>query len=110
MLTVEGTLRPWSKILVVITEDWFALSHFIPLLSELRGLADRVVVAARSSGRLDEIRALGLETRDFDLRRGSLDIRDLNEVRAALAELSGSTQEAARLRGEADKNFGLFGF
>jgi glycosyltransferase involved in cell wall biosynthesis len=87
MLTVEGTLRPWSKILVVITEDWFALSHFVPLLSELRALADRVVVAARSSGRLDEVRALGLEARDFDMHRGSLDIRDLKEVRAALARL-----------------------
>ena len=87
MLTVEGTLRPWSKILVVITEDWFALSHFIPLLSELRTLADSVVVAARSGGRLDQLRALGLEARDFDMRRGSLDIRDLNEVRAGLARL-----------------------
>ena len=28
--------RPWKKILVVITEDWFALSHFVPLISELR--------------------------------------------------------------------------
>ena len=64
--------RPWRKILVIITEDWFALSHFVPLITELRELAGRVVVAARSSGRLDEIRALGVEARALNMERGSL--------------------------------------
>jgi glycosyltransferase involved in cell wall biosynthesis len=64
--------RPWRKILVVVTEDWFALSHFVPLITELRELAGRVVVATRSSGRLDEIRALGVEARALDMERGSL--------------------------------------
>jgi glycosyltransferase involved in cell wall biosynthesis len=64
--------RPWRKILVVVTEDWFALSHFVPLITELRDMARRVVVATRSSGRLDEIRALGVEARALDMERGSL--------------------------------------
>src|SRR5262245_10200108 len=86
-LTFEGAARPWGKILVVITEDWFALSHFVPLLSELRALAGTVVVAARPSGRFGELHALGVETRDFDMRRGSLNIDQLLAIRNELAQL-----------------------
>jgi len=71
-LTFAGTARPWGKVLVVITEDWFALSHFVPLLSELRTLAGTVVVATRPSGRFGDVHALGVETRAFDMQRGSL--------------------------------------
>ena len=67
------TRRSADKILVCITEDWFALSHFQPLLTTLAGLAHEVVVATRSSGRLGEIEALGCRTVDFDFRRSSLD-------------------------------------
>lgn len=64
--------RPFSKILVCITEDWFALSHFKPLLATLAETAGEVVVACRSSGRMGEIEALGCRTVDFDFRRSSL--------------------------------------
>ena len=86
-LTVEGSARPWGKVLVVITEDWFALSHFIPLLSELKALAGTVVVAARPSGRFGELHDLGVETRAFDMRRGSLSVGQLRAVRDELAQL-----------------------
>jgi glycosyltransferase involved in cell wall biosynthesis len=85
--TVAGTARPWGKILVVITEDWFALSHFIPLLSELRALAGAVVVAARPSGRFGELHDLGVGTRAFDMQRGSLSVGRLRAVRDELAQL-----------------------
>lgn len=75
------------KILVVITEDWFALSHFVPLLTELKTLAAEVVVTARSTGRLHEIEALGVKTRPFDMRRGSLNVSVLWRVREGLARL-----------------------
>jgi glycosyltransferase involved in cell wall biosynthesis len=87
MLTVESAVRPWSKILVVITEDWFALSHFVPLLAELRALAGSVVVATRSSGRFSELHALGVETRDLDMLRGSLRLGEIKAVRERLARL-----------------------
>lgn len=61
------------KVLVFITEDWFALSHFKPLLTTLRDLGREVVVATRSSGRLGEIAALGVRVIDFDLQRAALD-------------------------------------
>jgi hypothetical protein len=62
----------YRKILVCITEDWFALSHFRPLVRTLVELSDEVIVACRSSGRMGEIEALGCRTVDFDFRRSSL--------------------------------------
>ena len=64
--------RRYGKILICITEDWFALSHFRPLVRTLAGIADEVVVACRSSGRMSELEALGARTVDFDFRRSSL--------------------------------------
>ncbi|MEI9902228.1 MAG: glycosyltransferase [Hyphomicrobium sp.] len=61
----------FQRVLVVITEDWFALSHFRPLLAQLRSLAREVVVATRSSGQLGEIEKLGVRPVDLDMRRGS---------------------------------------
>src|SRR5262245_59123119 len=87
MLTVESSVRPWTKILVVVTEDWFALSHFVPLLAELRALAGEVVVATRPSGRFAELEALGVEPRAFDMLRGSLRVSELKAVRGELAQL-----------------------
>lgn len=69
---IAALTRPFSKILVCITEDWFALSHFKPLLATLAETAGEVVVACRSSGRMGEIEALGCRTVDFDFRRSSL--------------------------------------
>lgn len=69
---IAALTRPFSKILVCITEDWFALSHFKPLLATLAETAGEVVVACRSSGRMEEIEALGCRTVDFDFRRSSL--------------------------------------
>ncbi|NJO23344.1 MAG: glycosyltransferase family 4 protein, partial [Sphingomonadales bacterium] len=69
---------PFAKILVAITEDWFLLSHFRPLIIELRLLAREVVVVTRDSGRLAEVRSLGVRTIDLDYNRSSL-----NPVREA---------------------------
>jgi len=66
-----STRAKCGKIALLITEDWFALSHFRPLISLLAEIAGSVVVITRSSGRLPEIEALGARTVDFDFRRGS---------------------------------------
>jgi glycosyltransferase involved in cell wall biosynthesis len=73
--------KPFGRIMLCITEDWFALSHFQPLISLLVRLADRVLVVTRSSGRLSEITALGAEAMEFDYHRSSLN--PLNEARSA---------------------------
>lgn len=59
------------KVVLLITEDWFALSHFRPLIGLLREISHTVVVVTRSSGRLGEIEALGVRVIDFDYRRAS---------------------------------------
>src|SRR4030095_4199729 len=59
------------KVVLLITEDWFALSHFRPLIALLKEVAREVVVITRSSGRLGEIEALGVRVIDFDYRRSS---------------------------------------
>jgi len=75
---VDGSERrgePFSelcrKIVLLVTEDWFALSHFRPLISVLKEMAHSVVVVTRSSGRTGEIEALGARVIDFDYRRSS---------------------------------------
>lgn len=73
----------FAKILIAITEDWFALSHFRPLISTLRRLAAKVVVVTNSSGRLAEIEALGARAVAFDFRRSSM--HPVTEAVAALA-------------------------
>jgi glycosyltransferase involved in cell wall biosynthesis len=87
MQAVTAQAGRGTKVLVAITEDWFALSHFVPLLSELTALAGEVVVATRSTGRLAEIERLGVRTRPFDMRRGSLNVSVLRQVRDDLAQV-----------------------
>ncbi len=59
------------KVVLCVTEDWFALSHFKPLIAVLKEVAHAVVVVTRSSGRIGEIEALGVRVIDFDFRRSS---------------------------------------
>jgi glycosyltransferase involved in cell wall biosynthesis len=61
-----------GKILICVTEDWFALSHFKPLIRALVAIAREVVVVTRSSGRVDEITALGARVTEFDFQRSSV--------------------------------------
>jgi glycosyltransferase involved in cell wall biosynthesis len=75
------------KVVLLITEDWFALSHFRPLISLLADIAGSVVVVTRSSGRLAEIEALGARTVDFDFRRGSNNQALAAQVALRLARL-----------------------
>ena len=85
--TVAGVRKRQEKILVFITEDWLALSHFVPLLRELASLAGEVVLATRPSGRHEEIERLGIRVQPFDFHRGSLSVPKMLEVRAGLARL-----------------------
>lgn len=83
----DDAQRVCSKILVLVTEDWFALSHFQPLLSELRMLADDVAVVTASSGRLEELRALGVRAIAFNMQRGSFNPLAQMRVSRRLARL-----------------------
>ena len=71
------------KVLLLVTEDWFVLSHFRPLIDVLKEVAHEVVVITRFSGRRGEIEALGVRAIDFDYRRSSS-----NPVRQAKSALA----------------------
>ena len=87
-----------KKILIGVTEDWFALSHFKPLMSALRQLAPEVVVATRASGRFAEIEALGCRAVAFDFRRSSLNpIIEADTVRRFAALLRAEQPDAVHL-------------
>ena len=72
LIPVSTLAKSFEKILVCITEDWFALSHFQPLLRTLVDIAGEVVVATRSSGRMAEIEALGCRAIELDWHRSQL--------------------------------------
>ena len=61
------------SVLVLITEDWFAVSHFLPLLRALVGLGLDVTVATRCAGKEHLIAATGARVEPFDYKRGALD-------------------------------------
>lgn len=72
---MDGGVDPFSelcrKVVLLVTEDWFALSHFRPLIGVLKEIAHEVVVVTRSSGRVAEIQALGARVVEFDYQRSS---------------------------------------
>lgn len=62
-----------DKLLLLLTEDWFARSHFLPLIRRAQAEGYEVVVAARRSGAdLGDVKIV-----DFPFARGSLRLRDL---------------------------------
>jgi glycosyltransferase involved in cell wall biosynthesis len=65
-----------QKILLLVGTDAIALSSFKPVLQVLGACARELVVVTRSSGRLDEIEALGARTIDFGDRRLSANPAD----------------------------------
>jgi glycosyltransferase involved in cell wall biosynthesis len=64
---------PRPSVLVLVTEDWFAVSHFLPLLRALVALGLDVTVATRCAGKEHLIAATGVQVVPFDYKRGRLD-------------------------------------
>lgn len=65
-------MKPIRKIAVCITEDWFALSHFVALIEVLREQSDQVIVFARDTGRACELEAMGVRVIPFDYHRSAM--------------------------------------
>ncbi len=79
---VKNGSQKQAKILVLITEDWFAVSHFIPAIEALVATGAEVKVATRVNQKHDQIEASGARVIPFDYSRGP--IRPLQEARVAL--------------------------
>ncbi|MDX2156323.1 MAG: glycosyltransferase family 4 protein [Hyphomicrobiaceae bacterium] len=87
-----------GKVLIAVTEDWFALSHFKPLIRRLKQLAREVVVVTRSSGRMGEIAALGAHTIDLEYNRSSMNpVREAHTVRRLSAILAAERPDVVHL-------------
>ncbi|MCB1510618.1 MAG: glycosyltransferase [Hyphomicrobiaceae bacterium] len=83
----EAASKPYRKILLCITEDWFALSHFKPLIAELSQLSDRLIILTRLGARQAELVPLATDVRHFDFSRASLNPARQAAVIARLAHV-----------------------
>ena len=72
--------RP-NKILVLVTEDWFAASHFIPTIEALCATGAEVAIVTRVAQKRSALEATGARIIPFDFSRGPL--RPLQEARVA---------------------------
>ena len=87
-----------DKILICVTEDWFALSHFKPLIRALTTVAREVVVATRDSGRMGELAALGCRPQPFDYHRASTNpLREAESTRRLAALFRRERPDAVHL-------------
>jgi glycosyltransferase involved in cell wall biosynthesis len=84
-----------NRLALCVTEDWFALSHFKPLIRALRQVATEVVVITRDSGRAHEIEDLGARVRHFNYDRGSTNPLTTMTTARRLAEIVADEQPDA---------------
>lgn len=80
---MDDRARP--HLVMLLTEDWFFLSHFSERAVAAQAAGFRVTVLARDNGQADKIRSLGLEFRELRMRRRGLN--PIRELRACLAIL-----------------------
>lgn len=78
---------PAPKLLYLVTEDWYFVSHRLPLAIAAKAAGFEVAVIARAGHHRGEIEAAGLRLISFDMdRRGMNPLRLLREA-GALARL-----------------------
>lgn len=66
--------KPNAKIIFLVTEDWYFLSHRLPMARAARQAGFDVGIATRVSTCGDQIRAEGFSLHELNWRRGSLSI------------------------------------
>lgn len=65
-------MKDLPLLIIVVTKDWYFLSHRIPLAQTLKGAGFKVAVAAHDTGRAAEIRALGFDFFNINFDRKSI--------------------------------------
>jgi glycosyltransferase involved in cell wall biosynthesis len=63
-----------TKVLFLVTEDWFFVSHFLPMARAARDLGLEVVIAARTGPRAGRLVAEDLRVIPLDVERRSLGV------------------------------------
>ena len=94
----DGRQPILGKVMICVTEDWFALSHFRPLIRRLCQIAADVVVVTRSSGRLAEIEQMGARTIHLEYNRSSMNpVREMRTTRQLAALMRRERPDAVHL-------------
>ncbi|WP_010182472.1 glycosyltransferase family 4 protein [Aquimarina agarilytica] len=63
-----------NKILIIINTDWFFLLHRIQIVNSFKREEIEIVVAAKDTGRSDEIKKLGFEFVNIDFNRKGVNL------------------------------------
>lgn len=80
-IAIGGSVLTRTTLLAV-TEDWFALSHFQPLIEVLRESTDRLVLVTNLDRGADKLRSLGVDVLPFNFSRASINpIRQADVLR-----------------------------
>ena len=79
-------LRRQRTLVLVVTEDWYFLSHRLPLALAAKADGMRVVVLTGPGKRGDEISSAGLEHRAFALDRKSVNVSNEGRSIVSLAK------------------------
>jgi glycosyltransferase involved in cell wall biosynthesis len=78
-------LPPMPKILYLVTEDWFFVSHFLPMAQAARDCGLQVAVATRVRAHGERLKAEGFSVIAIESTRGSFSpLRSLQEFFQAL--------------------------
>lgn len=75
------------RLVFVVTEDWFFVSHFLPMLRAARRAGFAVTVVTRVRAHREVIEAEGAKVVAFEADRGSLDPRAALRQVGALADI-----------------------
>jgi glycosyltransferase involved in cell wall biosynthesis len=85
-------VSPGANVLLLVTEDWFVVSHFLPLLRALAGSGYAVSVATNVHGHRDVIESTGARVFDFDFARGNRSARREASLAIRLRRLIATTK------------------
>lgn len=90
------------RLVFVVTEDWFFVSHFLPMLRAARRAGFAVIVVTRVRAHREAIEAEGAEVVPFEAARGSLDpraaLRQVGALAGILRQLSPDIVHCIALR------------
>lgn len=95
---------PQSPLLIIlVTKDWYFLSHRLPLAKTLQAAGFRVAVAAHDTGRAQEITTQGFEFYNIDFDRKSInpftELRTLRQVYELYQKLSPAVVHHIAIKG-----------
>jgi mannose/cellobiose epimerase-like protein (N-acyl-D-glucosamine 2-epimerase family)/glycosyltransferase involved in cell wall biosynthesis len=79
-VAVNGSYRSASRVIYLVTEDWYFMSHRLPMARAARDAGFEVHVATRVDRHATAIETEGFHLHPISWRRGSLDPRDLVRV------------------------------